>query len=257
MPERTNGAVLKTVEAQASEGSNPSPSANGALGREWPTRPVESRCRFELQPEPALSFVRHTREVDELVVRAARLDEAGLLADLHLETALAAYRHIFPPDAPKPQPDELRTQWQQWVDEDSVAVLVAEVNRAVAGAVVGSADPLDVTLGHLHRLYVRPVQWGRGAGRRLHDDCLRRLGDEGFAEATLWVLEANTRARRWYERLGWEATGERGSSTHRLASTRSGTGAGCSRSPVGRIPSGCATTRCTAGVRFGEGAEWK
>jgi ribosomal protein S18 acetylase RimI-like enzyme len=31
----------------------------------------------------------------------------------------------------------------------------------------------------------------------------------GFDAVTLWVLERNQRARAWYERLGWQPTGER------------------------------------------------
>ena len=34
-----------------------------------------------------------------------------------------------------------------------------------------------------------------------------RLGAEGFAEAVLWVLDDNPRARAFYERHGWLPTG--------------------------------------------------
>jgi CTP:molybdopterin cytidylyltransferase MocA len=48
-------------------------------------------------------------------------------------------------------------------------------------------------------------------GRTMLDrtlDCLLDAGaatlrDEGFDRGLLWVLEANTRARRFYERQGW------------------------------------------------------
>ncbi|WP_018503641.1 N-acetyltransferase [Parafrankia discariae] len=33
------------------------------------------------------------------------------------------------------------------------------------------------------------------------------LGAAGFASATLWVLETNTRAIRFYTRLGWQPDG--------------------------------------------------
>jgi ribosomal protein S18 acetylase RimI-like enzyme len=38
---------------------------------------------------------------------------------------------------------------------------------------------------------------------------MAHLRETGYDTATLWVLERNTRARRWYKRLGWEHTGER------------------------------------------------
>jgi ribosomal protein S18 acetylase RimI-like enzyme len=37
----------------------------------------------------------------------------------------------------------------------------------------------------------------------------RDLIDRRLPEATLWVLEANSYARKWYERLGWKLSGKR------------------------------------------------
>jgi GNAT superfamily N-acetyltransferase len=64
----------------------------------------------------------------------------------------------------------------------------------------------------LRDLYVVPDAWGSGVAAALHDtarDWMRNRADE----AILWVGEANTRARRFYEREGWMADGERRAST--------------------------------------------
>ena len=42
-----------------------------------------------------------------------------------------------------------------------------------------------------------------------HGGSLGQLKAAGFAAATLWVLEANRRARAFYEGLGWFPTGAR------------------------------------------------
>jgi ribosomal protein S18 acetylase RimI-like enzyme len=39
------------------------------------------------------------------------------------------------------------------------------------------------------------------------DAALEAIRSDGAGEATLWVGEANARARRFYEREGWEPTG--------------------------------------------------
>lgn len=140
-----------------------------------------------------------------LIVRAGRADEADALAELHLETALHAYAEIFPPEAPVPTREELADSWSNALAR--AAVFVAEADGCRAGVVCGGPDPLDATVGHLSRLYVRSQLWGRGIGRTLYDSCLEHLRDEGFALATLWVLDRNTRVRAWYERLGWKITG--------------------------------------------------
>ena len=36
---------------------------------------------------------------------------------------------------------------------------------------------------------------------------MRGLTETGFSAATLWVLETNARARRFYESAGWAADG--------------------------------------------------
>lgn len=58
-------------------------------------------------------------------------------------------------------------------------------------------------------IYVTPNAWGRGGGRHLMDAAQASLKAAGFTTATLWVLEANLRARGFYERQGWAPDGAR------------------------------------------------
>lgn len=57
----------------------------------------------------------------------------------------------------------------------------------------------------LHGFYVVPERWGTGVADALHDAALAQLD---CAEVKLWVLEENTRARRFYEKRGWVRNGE-------------------------------------------------
>ena len=150
--------------------------------------------------------------LDAITIRAARTDETTVLADLHLRSALTGFAHIFPPDAPPPDPSELCVQWAEVVAgaNERTACFVATVDRpGIAGVVVGGPDPQESGRGHLSRLYVEPSRWGRGVGRALHDTALDHLRTAGFRTASLSVLEDNTRARSWYERLGWRPTTRR------------------------------------------------
>ena len=56
-------------------------------------------------------------------------------------------------------------------------------------------------------IYVRPDAWGSGAGRALLEAACASLRSGGFGSATLWVLDSNERARRFYEAMGWRADG--------------------------------------------------
>ncbi len=62
-------------------------------------------------------------------------------------------------------------------------------------------------VGEVVTLYLRASAWGGGGGRALLDVALGEFRRAGFAWATLWVLATNDRARRFYERCGWETDG--------------------------------------------------
>lgn len=150
----------------------------------------------------------------EDVVQIRRADErdACTLAELHLRTALYAYAHIFPADAPRPELARLVDDWQSRIRPGNSAqavCFVAEAEYDAVGVVAAGLDPHRTTCGQISRLYVDPGRWGQGIGRMLHDRAVDHLRDRGFASASLWVLEGNLRARRWYERLGWQPNGER------------------------------------------------
>lgn len=92
-------------------------------------------------------------------------------------------------------------------------VTVARCARGLAGLCQygPSEDPDDdpQEVAHIHRLYVHPACQRRGVGGSLLADvAARRLGP-GVTSLSLWVLEADPRARAFYERLGWQPDGAR------------------------------------------------
>jgi GNAT superfamily N-acetyltransferase len=135
------------------------------------------------------------------VIREARPDEDELLAEIQRDASLAALAHIFPPEEYPFPLDAVRQRWRDALDDPLTTVLVASQDGAPVGAAGCRAEWLD-------GLYVAPASWGRGIGRSLHDDVLRRLRSGGSTRCHLWVLEHNDRARRFYERLGWRENGE-------------------------------------------------
>ena len=48
------------------------------------------------------------------------------------------------------------------------------------------------------------IRRGTGAGRALMASVIAELARLGYADAILWVLDANDRARRFYALAGWE-----------------------------------------------------
>lgn len=102
-------------------------------------------------------------------------------------------------------------RWQgQLADTDrGTAEFVAEdADGTVLGVIIvgASTDPdasADGSPGHVYALYVLSNRWGAGIGHSLHQQGIRTLAEAGHTEATLWVLEGNLRALRFYGRQGW------------------------------------------------------
>ncbi|HYZ76561.1 MAG TPA: GNAT family N-acetyltransferase [Gaiellaceae bacterium] len=130
--------------------------------------------------------------------RPPRADEADELFRRFRETALVAYRHVFPPEL-YPFPDEAeRSKWRRLVRDHGRThrLVVAEVAGDVVGAVVA-------TPGTLQHLFVVPSSWGTGVADALHAAAVEVSREAGVAECRLEVLAENCRARRFYERHGW------------------------------------------------------
>lgn len=140
-------------------------------------------------------------------IRTATERDLDALAHTHRTSAADAFAPIFPPEAPLPPMEEFLDAWRVNFTPDAVTAgtraFVADTNDHDAIGVVVAAP------AHLSRLYVLPAWWGRGVGRALYDTAMHHIATFGSPRATLWVLEGNTKARHWYERLGWQLTGAR------------------------------------------------
>jgi GNAT superfamily N-acetyltransferase len=68
--------------------------------------------------------------------------------------------------------------------------------------------PVIPGLAHLWQLFVLPPWWGSGVASALHDAAIEEMGARGFPRARLYTPSLQARARHFYERRGWLATGE-------------------------------------------------
>lgn len=111
---------------------------------------------------------------------------------------------------------------QQWIESwrahffagDTHCFVAEREGRVVGFTSVGRTDggeDLGPEVGELHTIYIEAGEYGRGLGRQLLQTAVEQLRSDGYREAVLWVLEANARARRFYEAGGWKADGARSS----------------------------------------------
>jgi ribosomal protein S18 acetylase RimI-like enzyme len=72
-----------------------------------------------------------------------------------------------------------------------------------------SRDKDEKEKAEIYAIYVLPEFWNQGIGGELLDEAERRIKDNHFIALTLWVLEKNALARRFYEARGFRLDGSR------------------------------------------------
>lgn len=149
-------------------------------------------------------------------VRPARPDDAAAIARLRIDTWRAAYAGIVDADVlgglGVDDADIERRQQRIREPPPGVHTLVATSDGEVVGFVVAGptrdGGGAELT-GEIYAIYVDAAYWGTGIGRQLMGASMSALRREGFARVTLWVLEGNARARRFYEVAGLAPDGAR------------------------------------------------
>ena len=141
-------------------------------------------------------------------IRAATEDDAPAIGRVQVETWRAAFRGIVA-DATLAglSATERARQWRDLLADRSGArfIFVAQdITDALGGFAAGgperSGDPNY--RGELYALYVLPSHRRRGVGRDLMRAVAGRLAAAGTRSMLLWVFDANTQARTFYEALG-------------------------------------------------------
>jgi ribosomal protein S18 acetylase RimI-like enzyme len=152
---------------------------------------------------------------DRSTIRSAQPTDAGTIGKINVLSWRAAYTGQLPESFLATLSVRDRQEaWQQRLADPQRChqVLVVETGTGVTGfSVTGPSGDDDGHEGtaELNALYLDPDHWGRGLGRLLHDHAVNDLRAAGFGHATLWVLATNIRARRFYERAGWQVEGSR------------------------------------------------
>jgi GNAT superfamily N-acetyltransferase len=152
-----------------------------------------------------------------LAVRTMTEADIDAVATVHVRTWQAGYAGIVPDtvlDNLDPAVNAARRRARPAIA--GTHTLVVEEDGVIVGftsfgpyRVQGREGEYDRTVGELYAIYVSPGRWGTGAGRALMDAARAGLAADGYPEFRLWVLEANDRARRFYQRAGMAPDGDR------------------------------------------------
>jgi ribosomal protein S18 acetylase RimI-like enzyme len=159
-----------------------------------------------------------------VTIRPQREDDVAEVARVHVRAWQAGYAGIIPKDvldALDPEAFAERRRQSHGAQEFETLVAVdgpVIVGFTTVGRYRNQQDRTDLVpdIGEVLAIYQEPQRLGTGLGRTLMAAALAELNDRGFQTVRLWVLEDNKRARRFYEKAGFQPDGER--STYEVTS---------------------------------------
>ncbi|HEY2506453.1 MAG TPA: GNAT family N-acetyltransferase [Streptosporangiaceae bacterium] len=149
-------------------------------------------------------------------IRRATLQDAERIAEIHVRSWQGGYRGLLPQeyldglDPAQRLPFRMRSlEAADW--SRGGCLVVARPGGQLAGfADLGATRDQDddpARVGEVFAIYLAPDAWGQGLGRALMTAALGHLAGAGYREATLWVLDTNQRARRFYRAAGFAPDG--------------------------------------------------
>lgn len=133
-------------------------------------------------------------------------DDRLLISNIYEESWKFAYKNIIPQSYLDSIP---AGRWASGIDKEGMHNFVVVQNGQYIGtsAFCRSRLPELPDSGEIVSIYLLPEYIGKGYGKNLLDAVVSQLKEMGFNDIFLWVLEENSRARRFYEMSGFSESG--------------------------------------------------
>jgi GNAT superfamily N-acetyltransferase len=146
-------------------------------------------------------------------LRRGGLGDGDAIARLNHDS-FRDYLTFAPPDWEPPALEEEGSWMREHLGHPDMWCQVAEADGEHLGhvaflpAAIARAPTDEPGLAHFCTLFVRPSHWGTGLATELHRNAVGDAAARGYSTMRLFTPAGQTRARRFYEREGWIATGE-------------------------------------------------
>lgn len=151
--------------------------------------------------------------MDNVTIRKAVPGDEAVLAYIQTESWKAAFADILPADELTRCTDLQKTEQMyhnilQREGCNMAIEFVADHPHCIA-AWGKNRCGLGDTVGELICIHSLQDNWAKGYGSAMMHHVLAELQQQGYDSVILWVFEANTRARRFYEKHGFSLTEEK------------------------------------------------
>ncbi len=140
-----------------------------------------------------------------MIIRTMKNEEADAVSAIYAQSWKAAYKGFVPQAYLDALPDN---RWSSILTDGGFdSLVIFDDQRIVGTSGYGKArDENFPDWGEIISIYLLPDYFGKGYGKALMDSALGAMKKVGYRQVYLWVLKENCRARRFYERYGFQST---------------------------------------------------
>lgn len=142
-------------------------------------------------------------------IRPMNTQDASRVAEILIFAKRAAYRPIFRNDYVSFQEMSVLDLALSYRDDPKLREDVFVYDDGIVRGMISIDRNFSIDEWRLKELYVDPFFQRQGIGTTLMQEFLTCASSSGSRRVSLWVLEANSHARGFYESFGWRPSGRR------------------------------------------------
>lgn len=169
----------------------------------WPSDP-----KFSPSADAKEALMNHT-----VHIRSVKPGDAPQLAHIQTESWKAAFREIIPAGilSEYTDPEPVTRMYEHLLTHGSAHGYILELDGAPHGIAWWDAarEPDMAGTAELICIHSLSAHWHQGYGKLLLEKVLRDVKSAGYPSILLWVFDANLPAIRFYQSLGFTASGRK------------------------------------------------
>ena len=146
----------------------------------------------------------------DIVIRLATSSDALDMAKVHMRSWEAAYKDIIPADYIREKSAERPALWERILENENTTQYIIKKDGKTAGMMgIGISHDNDVDDGtyELMGLYLLPEYFHQGIGTQAMEFAFAKARSLEMKIMTVWLLENNYNAKRFYEKCGFTSDG--------------------------------------------------
>ncbi|AFY52636.1 acetyltransferase [Rivularia sp. PCC 7116] len=147
-----------------------------------------------------------------MTIRTAILEDVKDIAEIHVKSWQKVYKCLIPQSYLNNLSISKREKsWQNILTNSQTHTIVQKIDDLVVGfANFGQTRDRDKDskiTGEITSIYINPEYWRKGLGTEFVEFIFKDMRNQQFTQITLWVLDTNQIARKFYEKMGFQPDG--------------------------------------------------